>query len=193
MDLLARRHYLPFSVLLGLASLAPAQAHPSSVGQEQAAQATPASPISARHQKQWLPSNFRLQQSTPGASGNAAGTMGPASRQPAPVDAIAAGAKLTKADAARRKNSASVGLGDHRDADSQATRMQTPAPAPADAAQLRGIEKKDIRRGMVIAKPGSITPHTREADDPITRKQTAPAKPLKTKHDTVKNSISNIR
>ena len=25
---------------------------------------------------------------------------------------------------------------------------------------LRGIEKKDIRRGMVIAKPGSITPHT---------------------------------
>lgn len=24
---------------------------------------------------------------------------------------------------------------------------------------LRGIEKKDIRRGMVIAKPGSITPH----------------------------------
>lgn len=26
---------------------------------------------------------------------------------------------------------------------------------------LRGIEKNDIRRGMVIAKPGSITPHTR--------------------------------
>nr|WP_294990438.1 elongation factor Tu [uncultured Sediminibacterium sp.] len=25
---------------------------------------------------------------------------------------------------------------------------------------LRGIEKKDIRRGMVICKPGSITPHT---------------------------------
>ena len=25
---------------------------------------------------------------------------------------------------------------------------------------LRGIEKKDIRRGMVIAAPGSITPHT---------------------------------
>jgi len=25
---------------------------------------------------------------------------------------------------------------------------------------LRGIEKNDIRRGMVIAKPGSITPHT---------------------------------
>jgi elongation factor Tu len=24
---------------------------------------------------------------------------------------------------------------------------------------LRGIEKSDIRRGMVIAKPGSITPH----------------------------------
>ncbi len=26
---------------------------------------------------------------------------------------------------------------------------------------LRGIDKKDIRRGMVIAKPGSITPHTK--------------------------------
>jgi elongation factor Tu len=25
---------------------------------------------------------------------------------------------------------------------------------------LRGVEKKDIERGMVIAKPGSITPHT---------------------------------
>jgi elongation factor Tu len=26
---------------------------------------------------------------------------------------------------------------------------------------LRGIEKKEIKRGMVLAKPGSITPHTR--------------------------------
>jgi elongation factor Tu len=26
---------------------------------------------------------------------------------------------------------------------------------------LRGIEKTDIRRGMVICKPGSITPHTK--------------------------------
>ncbi|WP_047450464.1 elongation factor Tu [Alistipes sp. ZOR0009] len=26
---------------------------------------------------------------------------------------------------------------------------------------LRGIDKKDIRRGMVIAKPGTITPHTK--------------------------------
>ncbi len=26
---------------------------------------------------------------------------------------------------------------------------------------LRGIEKKDIKRGMVIAKPGTITPHTK--------------------------------
>jgi elongation factor Tu len=25
---------------------------------------------------------------------------------------------------------------------------------------LRGVEKKDIERGMVLAKPGSITPHT---------------------------------
>jgi elongation factor Tu len=28
---------------------------------------------------------------------------------------------------------------------------------------LRGVDKKDIRRGMVIAKPGSITPHTKFA------------------------------
>ncbi|MDR0566433.1 MAG: elongation factor Tu [Prevotellaceae bacterium] len=28
---------------------------------------------------------------------------------------------------------------------------------------LRGIDKKEIRRGMVIAKPGSVTPHTRFA------------------------------
>ena len=26
---------------------------------------------------------------------------------------------------------------------------------------LRGIEKKDLERGQVIAKPGSITPHTK--------------------------------
>jgi elongation factor Tu len=26
---------------------------------------------------------------------------------------------------------------------------------------LRGIEKTDIRRGMVIVKPGSVTPHTK--------------------------------
>jgi elongation factor Tu len=28
---------------------------------------------------------------------------------------------------------------------------------------LRGIDKKEIRRGMVVAKPGSVTPHTRFA------------------------------
>ena len=26
---------------------------------------------------------------------------------------------------------------------------------------LRGVEKKDVERGQVIAKPGSITPHTK--------------------------------
>jgi elongation factor Tu len=26
---------------------------------------------------------------------------------------------------------------------------------------LRGVEKEDIKRGMVLAKPGSITPHTK--------------------------------
>jgi translation elongation factor EF-Tu-like GTPase len=74
-------------------------------------------------------------------------------------DAIASGAKLTKADAARTapavtSPSASDGL-------------------PADASNsgpglsARGIEKKDIRRGMVIAKPGSIQPHQRSAQPAI--------------------------
>ncbi|GAB4466411.1 MAG: hypothetical protein OHK0044_06210 [Burkholderiaceae bacterium] len=36
-----------------------------------------------------------------------------------------------------------------------------PAEPEGSAAAARGIEKKDIRRGMVIAKPGSITPHAR--------------------------------
>ena len=26
---------------------------------------------------------------------------------------------------------------------------------------LRGVQKKDIERGMVLAKPGTITPHTK--------------------------------
>ncbi len=26
---------------------------------------------------------------------------------------------------------------------------------------LRGVDKKEIKRGMVLAKPGSITPHTK--------------------------------
>jgi elongation factor Tu len=37
---------------------------------------------------------------------------------------------------------------------------------------LRGIEKSDIRRGMVICKPGSITPHTKfKAEVYILRKK----------------------
>jgi len=38
------------------------------------------------------------------------------------------------------------------------------ASGPGSAA--RGIEKKDIRRGMVIAKPGSVTPHTKQQTNP---------------------------
>ncbi|MBR6495593.1 MAG: elongation factor Tu, partial [Rikenellaceae bacterium] len=26
---------------------------------------------------------------------------------------------------------------------------------------MRGVDKKEVKRGMVVAKPGSITPHTR--------------------------------
>jgi hypothetical protein len=40
-------------------------------------------------------------------------------------------------------------------------------PLQTPGLQLRGIEKKDIRRGMVIAKPGSITPHILVQDDQI--------------------------
>lgn len=38
----------------------------------------------------------------------------------------------------------------------------------------RGIEKKDIRRGMVIAKPGSIKPHTKQRANPILQGDPSP-------------------
>lgn len=61
-------------------------------------------------------------------------------------DAVAGGATLTKADAART-------------APAVTTPADTSNGSPTTSA--RGIEKKDIRRGMVIAKPGSITPHAK--------------------------------
>jgi len=37
---------------------------------------------------------------------------------------------------------------------------------------LRGIDKKEVKRGMVVAKPGSITPHTEfEAEVYILKKE----------------------
>ena len=37
---------------------------------------------------------------------------------------------------------------------------------------MRGLDKKDVKRGMVIAKPGSITPHTKfQAEVYILRKE----------------------
>ena len=37
---------------------------------------------------------------------------------------------------------------------------------------MRGIDKKEVKRGMVVAKPGSITPHTKfEAEVYILRKE----------------------
>jgi hypothetical protein len=63
-------------------------------------------------------------------------------------------------------------------------------PTPDDAATgsagpdaARAIEKKDIRRGMVIAKPGSITPHTRMTSDG-TPTSTLPAQPQEISIDT---------
>ena len=37
---------------------------------------------------------------------------------------------------------------------------------------LRGVQKDDIERGMVLAKPGSITPHTKfEAEVYVLKKE----------------------
>jgi elongation factor Tu len=38
---------------------------------------------------------------------------------------------------------------------------QPPLAQDGQGQTQRGIEKKDIQRGMVVAKPGSITPHSR--------------------------------
>ncbi len=73
------------------------------------------------------------------------------------VDAIANGAKLTKADAARQTGTRD---GQHRvpEAASRDAAPQAGAQPDAPGATLRGIEKKDIRRGMVIADPKAQTP-----------------------------------
>lgn len=86
-------------------------------------------------------------------------------------DAIAGGAKLTKADAART-----------------APAVTTPSapsyPPGSTVLSARGIEKKDIRRGMVIAKPGSATPHAKTAE-PIECPpcQSLPLTPKSAPHD----------
>lgn len=46
----------------------------------------------------------------------------------------------------------------------QSSLAQNAASSPSSNARV--IEKKDIRRGMVIAKPGSLTPHTRQKNAP---------------------------
>ncbi len=76
------------------------------------------------------------------------------------VDTIAGGAKLTKADAARQSGPRD---GRHRILDAASGDAAAQAQPHVPGGTQRGIEKKDIRRGMVIAKPGSITPHSREA------------------------------
>lgn len=92
-------------------------------------------------------------------------------------DAIASGAKLTKADAARTAPAV--------------TTPSAPYGPPADASNsgpatsARGIEKKDIRRGMVIATPGSIQSHQRTAQPPIECPpcDTLPRTPKSAPHD----------
>jgi len=62
----------------------------------------------------------------------------------------------------------------------------TEAASPEAA---RGIEKKDIRRGMVIAKPGSITPHTRTTSDG----PPANTLPPQSQEITIKEKSSHVR
>lgn len=77
------------------------------------------------------------------------------------------GAKLTKADAARinpetpiedlfKEGNSVVGFNINTK-ENAVQLFELPIKLQGDTA--KGIEKKDIRRGMVIAKPGSISPH----------------------------------
>jgi len=59
-----------------------------------------------------------------------------------------------------------VGMGDTRDTTVTGVEMFRKLLDEGQAGDnvgllLRGIEKKDVERGMVVAKPGSITPHTK--------------------------------
>jgi len=84
--------------------------------------------------------------------------------------AIASGAKLTKADAARTAPGG-AGTGDA-------------AGAIAPDAAARGIEKKDIRRGMVIAKPSSLNSRdTHQAPGECPPCGTLPRTPKPAPHD----------
>lgn len=125
------------------------------------------------------------------------------------ADAIAGGSKLTKADAARSaqpdpRGSSSGGAASAAYAATAAQGAQPHRQPPGengeseDGTAARGIEKKDIRRGMVIAKPGTITPHSTQAAPPERGSDVRPERrsrhdPLRTQHDTVKNSIRNVR
>lgn len=128
------------------------------------------------------------------------------------ADAIAGGSKLTKADAARSaqpdpRGSSSGGAASGAYAATAAQGAQPHRQPPGengengeseDGTAARGIEKKDIRRGMVIAKPGTITPHSTQAAPPERGSDVRPERrsrhdPLKNQHDTVKNSIRNVR
>jgi translation elongation factor EF-Tu-like GTPase len=113
--------------------------------------------------------------------------------------AIAAGAKLTKADAARVGTPSIPTPGNidkGREVDDNFSLADPPAAGTTPATSARGIEKKDIRRGMVIAKPGGITtPYAREE-----RKSVPSLDPTrennekrKTFNDTTRPSVSNIR
>lgn len=80
--------------------------------------------------------------------------------------AVGAALLLTTADAL-------AGKGIKKKNYSISAKQAAPAEPEGSATTARGIEKKDIRRGMVIAKPGSITPHARSTQS------TSPARDAK--------------
>lgn len=137
------------------------------------------------------------------AAGSACATEGVAA-----TDRISAGAKLTKADAARSaQGEPRMPAGTIASSAQPGTPHATsPQGSPAgfdgeseDETAARGIEKKDIRRGMVIAKPGSITPHmktrpgTSDAGAAGQTDQRSRHDPVKRSHETVPSVIRNIR
>ena len=50
---------------------------------------------------------------------------------------------------------------------------------------LRGIEKTDIKRGMVICKPGSITPHKKFKAEVYVLKKEEGGRPVSYTHLTL--------
>ena len=55
---------------------------------------------------------------------------------------------------------------------------------------MRGIDKKDVKRGMVVAKPGSITPHTKFEAEVYILKKDEGGRHTRSTTNTVRSSTS---